>query len=718
MEVFTQDKLLEREYPLNSSPAYVPWLAAQGQGTLLQTYDFPGVLFSQQFVAERLDGFRYFRGAFEISIRCVSQQFNYGEIMVVYIPNNDYLATHTAYGNVVWMSGFPHMLISAQQGDVVRFRIPMIIRNRCVDLLNYSVHELGSIYLVVLAPLIQTNESLTTASASLFVTGKFIDTEVMFPISHLLTSLFMRNNRLMQAELTLRRQRRLGRLITEERPIEDDYFIAHSEANNKSTKNSISSKFNQAATLASNLVNVPIAGDYFKAAAATGKTAAKVFSMIGLDKPTTLAATQITSNQPNWNDTTAKGISRVAKYAQDPENAISTKPNVGGISVDEMSFDYVCNTPQLVWTKTLTPTSVLEEISTLTFNEGVYCDHVANMFQHANMTFKFYLYFVASRFHSARFVVWINTSLTSTSWEDCYHQIIDVQGDTEVMFSIPYLHNGISSTISPTIPVYLWISTLTWDQPDSNLNCPITLLIYKAATNCQFGVLSEFFVVAPSMLTDAVANSNPREKFAESFQPFHPSMVGYEHDGLIWGEQYHTFRDIIHRPMFYYRSVTTARDVFETTALTGGTPTKSYFMGIEAVARFYMFWRGSMRIVCYANSGLSTNTLSALMITRNISGQNYPLPVLHVSNPTDLTTSCEVPYYYRELWQPTQVSNTNTFQFKINDTIHYVLKAGGDDMSMHFLCPFSVPGSVVEAGTIDPSNHGSVGVVGYYSLTA
>lgn len=291
---------------------------------------------------------------------------------------------------------------------------------------------------------------------------------------------------------------------------------------------------------------------------------------------------------------------------------------------------------------------------------------------------------------------WINYAApasTTTRWEDCYHRIVDVQGDTDVDILVPWLKQGLvdfSSTTGDGLKLYVTI--LSWSQPDTAITCPIYFNVYKAAhTDYKwFELLDKGYQVdasAPGLVEDYVElESNPRLDFAKDFQPIHESIVGFTHDGYIGGEEYKSLRQIVHRYQPYYKQNATLNspNLFDNAGTSFPAAPNVYFMGIEAYAQIFSFWRGSIRIKMLQRN---TQKCQALIFDRVTDAIN--MHAVTISSPTNPVLEATVPYYYQDMFKSTRrgANVNNNIKWVVSQMAeeYFLLKAFGDDASLHFL---------------------------------
>jgi len=640
METFDLSNTMLREYPIGQ----VTWSTVSGPGTVIATFDFPSVLFSQRYIQEKIKDFRMFRGGVRLTCRMSASSWLYGKVMVFADPcytgvvaDNRHAYTTTVSPYIA--SGFPHILMSASASDAAVFDLPYVSPDRALDLDNYTEAELWRVRIIVLNDLRHVDG--IAASAQILVTAQFTDVDMYLP----------------------------NDFSTESKRKEIHKKTAqHSVASNLESKEVLdaaitSSGFGQTVS------------DIFT----IGKSLATIAAVAGLSKPSTMDMTQVTKINPYNDMSTSKGVdtSLVAGLTQD--NEISTKPNVGGVDLDEMEFKYVCGTPTLINSFNMIPTSPITEVASASLNNALgvfnYAEFVGRMFRYWSGSIKIKVYITASNMHSVRGVFYFNEYATqnNNAWQNCYHRVVDIQGDMEVDFVLPWSENSIaaSTTAAPTMALYFRV--LTWSQgAAATTSSPISLNVYKAlASDVQFGGLTDF-IVEPQ--------SNPRKDFTMDFEPIHPSISSYEHKGLIWGEMYTSLREVIHRYYPYAVASTTAPLPWYRSTGSLGT---NIFYGLEAIGLLYRFFRGSVRWKLLQKDNVNRVALSTYSSTSSGAFQGFSMS-------STVNPLCELatPFYVSTLFVSTSTPQTGgRGVFADRRGGQYEFKAAGDDFSFHFLSP-------------------------------
>jgi len=694
------DNSLAREYLIDTQT----WTTSQASGTLIAKYDFPNVLFAENYIAAKIADFAKFKAGIRFSFRIISNKFLYGKLILYYHPNKNFLPSAAALDtDQMIASGLPHCLGSASSGDAVTLDASFTSQFRFLDINSFTAGEMGTFYLMVFNPLTDVMGQVSTAQ--ILITAQFLEPKMFYPIT--LTSKSDDFEAAFARKVTTQSSSDFrypgsptssGKKLISVASMRSQASLQAKrpqEAAKKASSGTISDTLESLSDVSAALSCVPLVTPYAGLFSMAAKAGANIARVEGLDKPTTLAVTDVIKVNAYADINYGKGVDLGGKIAFDPENRITSKPIVGGITADEMAFDHFAGTPQCVNQVTLTKAAVGTTpivISQLNSDELCYADQLSHFFQWFSCTYKYKLYIEASLYHSVRLVFWINRGNTTTEWVNCYHRVLDVQGNTELELSIPYLSKLVMRPNETGIINVLNCTILSWSQPVDAVAAPIYLNLYKAASNYQVGQLKDTRVVvttsAQSEFDQIFLQSNPRADFAKDFEFLHPSMTGYQNDGVICGEQFKSLRDMVHM-MTPYALAGGAGAAWPIHATYDVDPTtiagQKIYLGFEQLSQFFVFWRGSIRMKLILRN-VSTSNNGALIFKRNTGQILHGASVSTLVNPV---LEAEVPYYYNTLMLPTQTNGNDVIQYEFDNmaNFRYLWKSAGDDYSLHFMCP-------------------------------
>jgi hypothetical protein len=679
MEVISMNENLSREYPL----APITWSTSEGANTSKAVILFPDVILNQPFITNLSAYYANIKSGWRVTVRIVADKFKYGQLIGAGFPAYNLIQPPTKYTqNRVAMSGLESMTFSASAGISKTFDWPFVNHNRATPTVAYTSGEMGVFMLTVLNPLRDVQGESSTAK--IFITVQFKEPKLFLPFTP--TSL---------------------------ENVEEEIFETHSqhltEAEMKARVGSISNALETMSDVVGLVKNVPIVGQYSGMAMRALSTSSDVARRLGLSKPTTLNMTQIYKANPYIDMNLGSGVSLIPKLATDGENSISTIPNVGGFSCDEMDLNFLANTPMLASIITLTSASTSGVVSNLQSNEGVYVDQVCRLFTYFAGTLQFYVLINASLYHSIRIVFYLNTNNTGADWQNCYHRIVDVQGDTETKVSIPYVQRMFVNFNQVTTTYSLMYKILSWSQPDDSVTAPIDLNVFKFAHRTNFAWWAPRDVYYTEDDLETFETHSLRNICAHDFPMIHASCTGYEIDNLIGGERVRTLRELGHKAYMYYDQSAeqeilylTEAQVLDTTSMVTG------WVGIEMLTRFYVYWRGSVRLRFFQ---ADQTKVHGVFIKTNL---NEVFVGNSLSCSTNPVLEIEVPHYSTRLFHNTiDYTLDNQPSWEVNNPENlFKSKSMGDDFSAHHRQPLL--GFILPLDDDDTPFVGSRGLVTFY----
>lgn len=657
LEMFDIKKLLEREYVIGVTT----WTPVQATGTNLAQISLPDNIFAVQFIADKIKNFRYFRGGFRVTARVSASKYAYGKLILSYNPRADLFPTGFT-DNCYQASGFNHLLLSASAAEVGVLDIPFKHFQRFLDINNYIVGELGTINVNVAVPLKDTQGIVDTAKVTLTIA--MIEPELFMPFS--------------TASLECE-------------------SASEKEADIKSQKMSIGSSLSLPLTVKPKMESPSVKGYDNGMISHVTRQGIKDFQIKGLSKPAALNYTQIIKNDPLMGANYGKGMEAISKFAMDPDCSISAMRCFNGNDVDEMDINYICGVPRMINILNIASNAGTFQVAALQMGDYAYVDDLCALFRYWSGDMKYKIYIVASQYHTIKLVFWLADNPTKTAWKECYHRVIDVRGDTNVEWTMPFLDTAIQST--PGVAAwYLMCTILDWSQPDDALSCPIAMMLYKAGSNISVACPMEMMINPESQSFEIETESNPRVDFGVPFEPFHPSMTGYSHSGLVNGEKYTTLKELCSKHHLFGQVSGTDDDyVFNNLGNLNVLTGLKYRFGFEMIAQlFYLFWRGSIVVRMLSKTN---TTARSLCFQRSDQNGTWPMQGFEVMNSVKPYMETIVPYYYPTLYQPARKLQGGIRMTSTPSTVgtYYLDKCLADDGQLLELVPRSIGNPPVHA---------------------
>jgi len=552
----------------------------------------------------------------------------FGWLPMGFITGRENDANHGAKG-MYWMSGLPHVLVSASAGEAVTFTVPFISPNRAVALDTYLLDEIGVLKVYCVNPLKTTDGS--SPQAMYTIRAEFVDPQVYLP----------------------------GTKFTLESKNEADVKTS------MGTISDIAQTANAVKSIVKNPKNVAPYIDFMEGAAGLAS------DLAGLEKPMTLDQTTIIKALPFGDHPYGRGVSLDPKLTMDPKCEIGVQP-IGPKPIDEMELTTIVGTPMLKSIKLVHAADLNSPIllDKLTLDGETYGSFVGSFFKFWRGSLKYYFNITASLFHSVRLVFYIAHKGTQKpgDWMNCYHKMVDVQADTEVMWAFTQLNIHFNRQIGVDPPYYLYVIPIAFNQPDMGQNSPVYINIYCA---CDSDVRFSGY-----MDREVVVESNPHVIFAEPFEMFAPGMTGYHTENLTEGETYTHLKDIILRkhPDEYVGRV----------PVEAVQSMKNNMVSWEKFGWLFLFFRGSSRLTLFFKASNVFDTVAWWQ------GQTEDYYLGYdVSTMQNQYLSFEIPWYELSPFQYVKNHNVDYKRwFKhTSSTSLFLSRSAGDDFTYFGLVP-------------------------------
>lgn len=475
-------------------------------------------------------------------------------------------------------------------------------------------------------------------------------------------------------------------------PIESSEVNSGKEAKKKSSQGIISSALNDVTA---------IAGGVYAASRAVGSIVAPAMqglAVLGLNKPTTLNATQVVKQNPFFDINQGRGLDLAPKMGFDPEMCITTAPIVGGLSEPEMSLAYIAGKPMICNVITISGDTVSANIGTLgpsnSSNPGegmTYCDFLCGNFAYWSGSHKWMAaIYCTPDVVSARLTIQLqHSNLAVQSSSDLISLVIEAGRDEIVTFTTPFVstlpaersQNAAAAPYNATDTLSLVV-----DQWGSTyVNSVIYLVLYKAMDDdCQFYI---------PLANGFQANMCPEEVFKNKFPPMHVSCTSYRSERVIGGGVPCThLSDVLHimspwKNLFQGTLTTTVMPV-------GGNISAKVYEGWYKFLAIFLQWRGSIRFRVLISS---SSRMAGCYLTSSTFGQ---IQALALSSPTNPVLEGEIPYYYNTFYRFVKEGADTTLNVSSFGN-KFLLTSTGDDFTLSWLCP--PPPGVFVVGTAHPA---------------
>ena len=750
---FGLEPILTRQYLVGQ----VNWVTTTAIGSTLFSYYFPTALMVPNIV-DKLDNFTYFRADVDVQIRLNTTQFNSGKLLVAYLPcnSNDISGTQlTSWStNAYTASCCPHVLISANTQQAVSFRIPFLNLYDWWDMSDYAsdstmIHgTFGVVVAYVVAPLYDgSTTGTTTVPVSVF--ANFTNIQVTGPN---VTSVTRRRGKEQMITNNTGPSTGIdpGLKVTPKLGIQSE--DAKSEFKKRETQyveqaimsgngGIVSDIMGAVARTGFRLSAVPIVGGIASALGTGAFMIAKKAAMIGLSQPTSTKDDRVIHISTGQQFSQVSGLYNGEKIALDPANSVSNDWRMWRMPANFMKFRYYKALPGLIYMTggvaswaagtvpliiPVCPTYCYYSTVTGTPTKYIYyptpLGNLSTLFAYWRGGIKYSIHIVCNTFTSFRMVVYWDPDhndtgvKTDTDFADTFTRVIDVNGDTDIMITIPFINTRKYCSVPSYAASIIGSDTSSFGYNgclkfqlltniySSQVNPPIvSMLVYISGAEdfevaVPYPISNTYSDAKGNLLTRRRAHEqmDPRATHQSSFEPISKATCVIQ-DKVVMGEDIDDF-SALGRRFSYYTNLP-----FSSTVVSNTFAIDSMFQGISAfqrIVRSFLFFRGSIRLKFLVGDGYLPGVLFQVYFTvprlpGDTVGLNYDifngLVILDFSKKQ--IWDVEIPFYSYLNWyttddRPTQfgaispvvnvvAKNTPTQNIDIN-----VFVAFGDDFSM------------------------------------
>lgn len=445
-------KVLSRIYPVQS----FSWPYSSAVGTKLAQLQFPQALYNATTL-NRIQRFRYMRAGVEVSIRLNTTMFNSGMLLVSWLPHyTNSEANFQKFTNIYKMSANNCVTVSANTQDTVTFVIPYVSPSAYYDVnASYDFAAIGRVEIAVLAPLRSGTSTTPTISGTVY--ARFIDAQMVAPL-HTQSGDFVGTE-----------SDRMGTF--------DDQEATHPKSDNEVE---VKSKNNAALRILGKVGSLlyfttqRIIGhvidrfaDYALGAKEAWRDDGNAENLHNeLDLPTSVKQVDKVAIVSGSNFSYVEGIDNSNLLGLTPHNKVAKSYKMFSTKCDYDHFNNYKKLPTIVSLFDFDATKTAGQIIARALvtpwlchsvpvggggNVDFYQTHLSNLasfFKFWRGDIKFMIQFVCSKFVSTRVrVEWIPTpnfvqsTVSNVEAGDNVSKVFDINGDTLVNFTIPYLRS-------------------------------------------------------------------------------------------------------------------------------------------------------------------------------------------------------------------------------------------------------------------------------------
>lgn len=436
---------LQRPRLINSTT----WTDTPAAGARLLRIDPYFLMLTTTSFRNKLENFTYFRAGIRIGVRVNGTKFHYGKLLVAWMPMYGSMTQgeQERRDNIITASGYPHVIISPTENEINELVMPFAYPDAYLNLSVDKVLSPGVLAIYVLNPL-ALDAAVPPVSVSVF--ANFEDVElagttgaVNLPI-HTAQTLYDDPLVFVAQGLTIKYEAQ-GKDIK-------------AEAMAKSGSGLISGPAKAVSSAAGFLSNVPVIGSWASAVGVISSSISSVAEHFGYCKPNTLEAIAPRHNRrPDFSNT--EGLDTAMKMQIVPSNDVTSFGQQLGGTEGEMEIQNIVSTPSLYRIFTWEANDAPEDVLFVTPITPTMCHTqtdgaveryyntplrwISTMCQYWRGSLRFDLQITCSNFHSGRFRIsfmpYDDGTVASLDHQNCINRIVDIQNETEVSFTVPYI---------------------------------------------------------------------------------------------------------------------------------------------------------------------------------------------------------------------------------------------------------------------------------------
>lgn len=598
--------LLTRRYLVAS----FEWDSSDVNGTEFATLDFPSALVNKPFIHQKLQRFRYFRANVKVTIEINGNTGAAGALLFWHRPYAGGRVFSIAQKRLL-----NPVVISAQKASSVTVEIPYLYPLSWIDLSvsNQVADKIGSIGFIVLSRLQKLSDSVSDVHARVF--AEFVNPEVCWPVARdVLAPLPSAQGK---------RSKTASRAVASE------------EAKEKSSGGVISGVARAVGSAAPVLSVIPEVGIPLGLGAQLVGSLAPILESMGLGKPSNTSAVQYMIPQMYNGWAHMCGLSNTARLAADPDQSLL------GPTVPDPVYDLreLAQRPSFVGTGLLTPDlgpgSLVYTFNMMNGPPGstwtAWDTWVRNGYSMYKGGIKFKVQFWSTQMVTCRVAIVMVENGQSydmpSSLSDAPIRIIDIEGDCEVDFTVPYVWPTPyrSRTVGPPFMLQMYVlnpvSSLTGDMD-------IGFTVWRAFADDFQAQFPELWFTAEPQLAGGQGYVN--EQFKEKFDPLAYGATGFADAGWTADEQVYDVRAILKRPLL--------ADMVQGADQYKYDPWKTLYQSqIQGVHHPYLYW-----LLAY---NYFRGSIRSHWVTRSPSYQEVGKAAVPLSNTSQPFEEFELPWY-------------------------------------------------------------------------
>ena len=583
------------------------WAPGDTFGTNLEKLDFPAALLAIPNIADKLAHFRWLKSDVTVEVRLNTSPLHIGSLVVSWLPHygmSDAAGTPTA--NAVMRMQHNAHILSASSRQSITFDIARVGLRLADGAHNNPLSQIGRLWIDVLNPLkISGTGTPATVNVSVFASFK---NPVVSGYGY-------------TAPLPLNVKRRIKELQGLEPARKQSKQSGPQKEGTAKAKGGVISGLLEAASNFTPIIAASPFAEFAPFTAAAGLLAPFVKSL-GFSKPLDPSKTDKVKISDFTEFPYGHGLVAGQKLALHPD---ATVGDTNSNSLKRYNIKELIAKPVLLYTGSFTSSSaalanllrfpvqpsLAYKTSSTVYQPGMMA-YISQMFAMWRGGIKFKIQFMTGQFTTARIrIAHIPNYEEAPSVEeyagDAVSAVVDIRGDTEFEFTIPYINPmpylpvmrvyGVADSLEEVLPTamdssYVTISvinpsTVSVVGGDSTIYMNIWM---AAAEDMEFGHLGQWESKEYSLLPPAKKQSL-ETTFSKTFNPLIPAMASAE-AGLVLPEKYSSIEAIMKRPAEMATPLVSGEEISLESfvlRLPPGAP-------MRAFAKLFLFWRGSLRL--------------------------------------------------------------------------------------------------------------------------
>lgn len=273
----------------------------------LSSISFPGAIWTHNVWADKMKGFRYWKGTLNFQVQVNASPFDIGRLWLFWSPFDADRGDLRPFYSRTHVTGFPGIEIDLGNKMTTELKIPYVSPFSHVDQLR-SDQPYGTIRLYVLSPFESSNDTTVDVTVYCWMTDCSLAIPTDTPVLGL--------------------QAQSGK-----------------ESQVRSVKGLVTGGASLVGEAARMFANTPVVGEIAKPLSWVADATAGAASLIGLSKPTTVQAVSTFANIPARGFTHSDDLDNSIVLGLKPDNAVQNSFGVFGTDQDEMNFSYITSKP-------------------------------------------------------------------------------------------------------------------------------------------------------------------------------------------------------------------------------------------------------------------------------------------------------------------------------------------------------------------------------------